>query len=501
MTFDFSNVNIDSQYTAIGENSNTLNTFCEYLGGISFNLNNDKEKVYLIYKWVAENIEYDYENYKNNQPVEYEPAQVLTNKKTVCSGYARLFTKLLTCLNYPEEKIKNIIRHSKGLGYDIEKEITDDNSDHEWNAVKIEDNWCLIDATWGAGSIVNDAFQKSYTEYYLCTPPTQFVRSHLPKKTEEEFQFLKNPIDIPSFKNLAPTTTKFFEYGFVSITNDQAIQNICGEGKIILKYKTNNRPILFLKIKKDSTEYNWVMEEKITNGYDIIFSINEIGSYNLEINANIDKGNSYTRIVDIKLDCNTAPSIKKIYPEFTSDFNKDDDIKLISPIDNDLIQGNKYDFKIQSSNYEELYLIVDKEFFKMDKDGALFTENDVIIHGDSAKISYCNLNENQYYPLVIYSTSGTTVEFPQTSTTPFKKRLESPLKNTLTIGQEYTFQVKCDENYEIIIHYNGKIATTLDKNNNIYTKTITIENGSNGQLMIMYKENGKYSSMYFNISN
>lgn len=48
--FDFSNVNIDSQYTAIGENSNTLNTFCEYLGGISFNLNNDKEKVYLIYK-------------------------------------------------------------------------------------------------------------------------------------------------------------------------------------------------------------------------------------------------------------------------------------------------------------------------------------------------------------------------------------------------------------------------------------------------------------------
>ena len=64
-------------------------------------------------------------------------------------------------------------------------------------------------------------------------------------------------------------------------------------------------------VKKIQDSMNWVMEEKITNGYDIIFSINEIGSYNLEINANIDKGNSYTRIVDIKLDCNTAPSIKK----------------------------------------------------------------------------------------------------------------------------------------------------------------------------------------------
>lgn len=52
-----------------------------------------------------------------------------------------------------------------------------------------------------------------------------------------------------------------------------------------------------LNIKKDTTEFNWIMEEKITNGYDIIFSINEVGIYDLEVSANIDKGNSYTKIV------------------------------------------------------------------------------------------------------------------------------------------------------------------------------------------------------------
>ena len=83
--FDFSNVNINSQYNSIGEKSNSLDTFCQHLGGIALNFNNDKEKVYLIYKWVAENIEYDYEKYKNKEPVECEPAQVLINKKTVCS--------------------------------------------------------------------------------------------------------------------------------------------------------------------------------------------------------------------------------------------------------------------------------------------------------------------------------------------------------------------------------------------------------------------------------
>ena len=177
---------------------------------------------------------------------------------------------------YPPENIKNKISHSKGLGYDTEKQITDEDTDHEWNAVKIGEKWCLIDTTWGAGSIVNDAFTKSYTVYYLCTPPAQFLRSHLPKQTEKQYQFIENPTDIPTFKNLASTTLYFFKYGFVGLANDQAVQNFCGDGKIILKYDTVSRPPLLLKIKKGSNEYNkWIMEEKISNGYDINFYINE----------------------------------------------------------------------------------------------------------------------------------------------------------------------------------------------------------------------------------
>ena len=61
-------------------------------------------------------------------------------------------------LKSPRRKIKNIIGHSKGIGFDIEKELTDENKDHEWNAVKLGDNCCLIDNAWGAGSIKNEAF-------------------------------------------------------------------------------------------------------------------------------------------------------------------------------------------------------------------------------------------------------------------------------------------------------------------------------------------------------
>ena len=69
---------------------------------------------------------------------------------------------------------------------------------------------------------------------------------------------------------MAHTTNSFFEYGFISLENDEAIQNFSGEGKIILKYE-GIRPILSVNIKKDGEINNWIMKEKITNGYNIDF--------------------------------------------------------------------------------------------------------------------------------------------------------------------------------------------------------------------------------------
>ena len=74
---------------------------------------------------------------------------------------------------------------------------------------------------------------------------------------------MDEPIDINTFKNLATTTKYFYEYGFNDIVNDKAIQNFCGDGNIILKYNSANRPILLLKLKRGETEFNnWLMEKK-----------------------------------------------------------------------------------------------------------------------------------------------------------------------------------------------------------------------------------------------
>ena len=86
-----------------------------------------------------------------------------------------------------------------------------------------------------------------------------------------------------------------------------------------LKYNNDIRPILLVKVKKDGTECNdWIMEKKITNGYDIIVYINEEGNYDVDISANIDidNSNNYVDILNYKIKCNSAPNTNKYFPEF-----------------------------------------------------------------------------------------------------------------------------------------------------------------------------------------
>ena len=338
ISFDFDSIKNDNKiilkYNAIiSLRPSDLDSFCSVLNEQSSELD-DLEKIYIIYKWVAENIDFDFDKFESNSITETysEPENVYLNNIAVSSGYSKLFKKLLTCMNFPEENIIIIEGYSKEIGYDIEDDLIEGNINHHWNAVKIEGNLCLIDTTLGAGCKENSE-PKEYTEFYLCTPPRQLIRTHLPKIEQAEFQVLRNPINLATFKDLSLTTHYFFEYGFVSIEQDKAIQNICGEGKISLRYNSTTRPSLLLKIEKDDNDNNydnWIMDKKIENGYEINLNINEGGNYDFLINVKKTEDVNYN-IASFKIKCNSSPTTTQYFPEFTSDYKQLDDIQLISP--------------------------------------------------------------------------------------------------------------------------------------------------------------------------
>ena len=214
-------------YNNIGKNDKgTLAQFCQYLSSESSGLN-ENQKVNLAYKWITENIKYDHEGLEAGTQIT-DPDKFFKSRKTVCSGYARLLRRLLESMDYNPDNIKNIIGYAKGAGYSVYEEPE---SNHEWNAIKMNGKWCLFDAIWDEG--------ETYYEYF-CPNPNCFVRNHLPENPEE--QFLDKPLDLETFHGLAWTTGGFCQFD-ATIVEDKSYYNQCN-GKFTLTIGNDNDKVL-----------------------------------------------------------------------------------------------------------------------------------------------------------------------------------------------------------------------------------------------------------------
>jgi len=156
---------------------------------ISFDFNNDFDKVRAIYSWITNNIAYDPSEYgKYNfeystkaelkkKEIKYKKklsSRVLSKGKAVCEGYSTLFTVICNNLNI---KSTIVTGNAKTLVKDIGKRFY---SDHAWNIVLIENKEYLIDATWGAGTYQQGRFEKKVNYFHYLTEPRLFIKKHYP---------------------------------------------------------------------------------------------------------------------------------------------------------------------------------------------------------------------------------------------------------------------------------------------------------------------------------
>ena len=176
----------------------------------------EAEKARIIYSWIAYNVTYDLPAFYSGNYGDLSPQGVLKTRKGVCSGYADLYESLARAMGLDVAVIEG---YSKGYGYAVGSTTQ---INHAWNAVKINNGWYLLDATWGAGKIDNGQFNQQFDPYYFATPPEQFILKHFPAK--DKWQLLENhyskqqfdaaPEISPQFLktdfNLLPTTLKQF---------------------------------------------------------------------------------------------------------------------------------------------------------------------------------------------------------------------------------------------------------------------------------------------------
>lgn len=148
----------------------------------------DDDKARLIFAWLAHHVAYDTEYLQGNRSRGYSPGEVLRNRRSICQGYADLFTTLARLMQVPAHTVTGYARTS---AQDAEPQ----EPNHAWNVYLANGTWHLADATWAAGS-VSSAYQfaPEYDPFWFDTTPAAFVFSHVPQDSTR--QLLKAPVRV-----------------------------------------------------------------------------------------------------------------------------------------------------------------------------------------------------------------------------------------------------------------------------------------------------------------
>ena len=151
------------------------------------------DKARAIYTWIALNITYDVEHRRTsaftyNSQNEKAAKQLTYNQKIstatlkkgkgVCEGYATLFWKLCQLTGLECE----VIGGNAKTGIE---DIGNKYKSHAWNAIRIGDEWHLLDVTWGAGKVDarSRVFYPNFSSIYFMTSPDLFFLNHFPDKS------------------------------------------------------------------------------------------------------------------------------------------------------------------------------------------------------------------------------------------------------------------------------------------------------------------------------
>jgi transglutaminase/protease-like cytokinesis protein 3 len=221
LLFSFSTVSANeywrAEYTtadAIAAKTKKVKDVDKLAKTLTADLKEPVDKYRAIFTWVALNISYDCKAFKSQNFSDLSPEKVLAKGKSVCEGYAALFSAMCKAVGLECETIPGWTKNNFGkIGSDFAPNPT-----HAWNAIQLNKKWYLIDVTWAAGATEGncDKFVKEFSPVYFCTPPETFMLNHYPrddkwflgaKVSKKEFQqaphFFNKALE-HNLKNLKP---------------------------------------------------------------------------------------------------------------------------------------------------------------------------------------------------------------------------------------------------------------------------------------------------------
>jgi len=364
-----------------------------------YEFKSDFEKAWLVFIWIADNIEYDkktLENFEANQP-----ETVLRTGKCVCGGYSRLFVELCQGLGLESQKIAG---YSKAAGYTIGQKFME--TDHAWAAVKLNgDKWYYVEPTWASGSSKSEIFTKKLNIYWFLTPPHIFIYQHY----SPEFQLQSKKITLEEFEEMPLLKLDFHLYGLKCLSHTSSIITwSCIE---LIEFSAPDDLFLMGTLKLNNIEIEkavLIQRDSKSSRYGIFALLPEKNiTYELTLFAKKDNSDPNllydevtTFMVNRTCDFNTNAEL----PEYSLKY--DFDLKCLSHTSS-IISTSKTPIFLDFSSPRETLIMADLFEENQDKIFNKKLENCLIVQRDARTYNYgilCRLPKmNKYFLLDIFA--------------------------------------------------------------------------------------------------
>lgn len=304
-----------SQIDTLAKNLNYSGDSIEELAKLlALNVTTETEKARIIYAWIAQHIAYDLTAYNdavyNDKYPDVEAVTVFGDRQTICAGYSNLYFALAEAMNL-ESAI--VIGHAKGATPNLER-FQDVN--HSWNAVKIDGEWYLLDATWGAGSIVDHQFSFNYKPYYFATAPDELINHHFPK--DMGWQLLAQTYIRADFDDAPNVSDRFYNLGLELDSHDN--YHISTPGRVVIKLKAPQDIVAIASLQQGEQKLpaETLLVERQNEDLVINVAPPAAGVYDLSIYAkHKNDPNQYGEVIEYQIEAETATAqLPKIYGQF-----------------------------------------------------------------------------------------------------------------------------------------------------------------------------------------
>lgn len=239
----------------------------------------EKEKARAIFSWIAQNVRYDCKKFKNPEKVRFNGSskedvqrqrqeweadqlrQTLRKKKGVCEDYSRLFKAMCDAVG-----LEAVVIDGTGRSFYNPFRKLPKNTNHAWNAVKIDGQWGLLDATWAAGYVDESVtkFTSDFQPGYFLTRPEWFAQDHFP--ADEKWQLLDTPVAREAFPEqpiLHFGQIKYPVEDFLPKNTPQVV-----DGKMEIRIKFTKAPPALLVVSRNTKPLD--AEQTEEDGYAVL---------------------------------------------------------------------------------------------------------------------------------------------------------------------------------------------------------------------------------------